>query len=147
MRQLCVQKWSFTLVTRQLLLHCPRSLPGLTLIYCGKAGFGPISRSFSSNSGAILLKRSKNRPQTGLSLATIGQTRQTPSKLHPCNDHIFCLDLTRFSGDLSSYPSFDLLAEWLRKLTSNACPRLFHVFSGLLSIASRCCVAELFFST
>ncbi len=56
MRQLCVQKWSFTRVTRQLLLHCP-------------------------------------------------------NKLHPCNDHIFCLDLTHFSGDLSSYPVFGLLAE------------------------------------
>jgi len=31
------------------------------MIYCGKAEFGQISRSFASNSGAILLKRSKNR--------------------------------------------------------------------------------------
>jgi len=34
------------------------------MIYCGKDGFGHISRSFASNSGAILLKRPKNLTQT-----------------------------------------------------------------------------------
>jgi hypothetical protein len=33
------------------------------MIYCGKAEFGQISRSFASNSGAILLKRSENLTQ------------------------------------------------------------------------------------
>jgi len=35
------------------------------MIYCGKAGFGQISRSFASNSGAILFKTPKNLTQTG----------------------------------------------------------------------------------
>jgi phosphoribosylpyrophosphate synthetase len=35
------------------------------MIYCGKSEFGHIFRSFSSNSGAILLKRSKNLTQIG----------------------------------------------------------------------------------
>jgi len=35
------------------------------MIYCDKTEFGQISRSFSSNSGAILLKRSKNLTQIG----------------------------------------------------------------------------------
>ena len=33
------------------------------MIYSGKAEFGQISRSFSLNSGAILLKRTKNLAQ------------------------------------------------------------------------------------
>jgi len=33
------------------------------MIYCGKAEFGQISRSFSLNSGAIRLKRPKNLTQ------------------------------------------------------------------------------------
>ena len=49
-----------------------RSLSDLTLIYCGKAGLGQISRSFSLNRPTIRLKRSKNLAPTGLSLATIG---------------------------------------------------------------------------
>jgi len=49
------------------------------MVYCGKAEFGQIYRSFSLNSGAIRLKRSKNLPQIGLSLATIGQVRQAAS--------------------------------------------------------------------
>ncbi len=57
------------------------------MIYCGKAEFGQISRSFASNSGAILLKRPKNLAQkkteksgsNRLSLATIDQIRQAPS--------------------------------------------------------------------
>jgi len=40
---------------------------GFNMIYCGKAGFGQISRSLSFNSGAIGLKRSKNLTQTGSS--------------------------------------------------------------------------------
>jgi hypothetical protein len=40
-------------------------LSDLTLIYCGKAEFGHIFRSFSLNSGAIRLKRAKNLPQIG----------------------------------------------------------------------------------
>lgn len=35
------------------------------MIYCGKAEFGRISRSFSLNSGAIRLKRPKNLTQIG----------------------------------------------------------------------------------
>jgi len=35
------------------------------MIYCGKAEFGQISRSFSLNSGAIRLKRPKNLTQIG----------------------------------------------------------------------------------
>ena len=35
------------------------------MIYCGKSEFGQISRSFSLNSGAIRLKRSKNLTQIG----------------------------------------------------------------------------------
>jgi len=35
------------------------------MIYCGKGEFGQISRSFSLNSGAIRLKRSKNLTQIG----------------------------------------------------------------------------------
>ena len=33
------------------------------MIYCGKAEFGQVPRSFASNSGAILLKRPKNLTQ------------------------------------------------------------------------------------
>jgi len=50
----------------------PGSLSDLTLIYCGKAGLGQISRSFSFNRLTIRLKRSKNLTLTGLPLATIG---------------------------------------------------------------------------
>lgn len=35
------------------------------MIYCGKAEFGQIFRSFSLNTGAIRLKRSKNLTQIG----------------------------------------------------------------------------------
>ena len=35
------------------------------MIYCEKAEFGQISRSFSLNSGAICLKRPKNLTQIG----------------------------------------------------------------------------------
>ena len=35
------------------------------MIYCGKAEFGQIYRSFASNSGAILLKRPINLTQIG----------------------------------------------------------------------------------
>jgi hypothetical protein len=35
------------------------------MIYCGKAEFGQISRSFSLNSGAIRFKRTKNLTQIG----------------------------------------------------------------------------------
>jgi len=35
------------------------------MIYCVKAEFGQIFRSFSLNSGAIRLKRSKNLTQIG----------------------------------------------------------------------------------
>ena len=35
------------------------------MIYCEKAEFGQISRSFSLNSGAIRLKRPKNLTQIG----------------------------------------------------------------------------------
>jgi hypothetical protein len=35
------------------------------MIYCGKAEFGQISRSFSLNSGAIRLKRPNNLTQIG----------------------------------------------------------------------------------
>jgi hypothetical protein len=49
------------------------------MIYCPKAEFGQIFRSFSLNSGAIRLKRPKNLSQIGLSLATIGQVRQAAS--------------------------------------------------------------------
>jgi len=48
----------------------PSSLSDLRLIYCGKAGFGHISRIFSLNS-LIRLKNPRNLSQTGLSLATI----------------------------------------------------------------------------
>jgi len=36
------------------------------MIYCGKAEFGQIPRSFSLNSGAIRLKRPKNLTQIGI---------------------------------------------------------------------------------
>jgi len=35
------------------------------MIYCGKAEFGQVSRSFSLNSGAIRLKTPKNLTQIG----------------------------------------------------------------------------------
>jgi len=35
------------------------------MIYCGKSEFGHIFRSFSLNSGAIRLKKSKNLTQIG----------------------------------------------------------------------------------
>ncbi len=40
------------------------NLSKVSLIYCGCAGFGQISRSFSLNSPTIHLKRSKNLAQT-----------------------------------------------------------------------------------
>ncbi len=42
------------------------SLSDLTLIYCGNAGLGQISRSFSLNRSTIRLKRSKNLTPTGV---------------------------------------------------------------------------------
>ena len=36
---------------------------GFNMIYCGKAEFGQISRSFTANSGAIHRKRPKNLTQ------------------------------------------------------------------------------------
>ena len=42
-----------------------RSLSDLTLTYCGKAGLGQISRSFTLNRPTIRLKRSKNLTPTG----------------------------------------------------------------------------------
>ncbi|HKX55226.1 MAG TPA: hypothetical protein VJN01_03960, partial [Xanthomonadales bacterium] len=58
-----------------------RSLSDLTLIYCGKAGFGHIFRSFSLNSGAIRLKSAKNLPQTGFtSLRSVKSDRLLAQK-------------------------------------------------------------------
>ena len=46
------------------------------MTYCEKAEFGQISRSFASNSGAILLKRPKNLTQIGfLSLRSVKSDR------------------------------------------------------------------------
>jgi hypothetical protein len=46
------------------------------MIYCEKAEFGQILRSFASNSGAILLKRPKNLTQIGfLSLRSVKPDR------------------------------------------------------------------------
>ena len=46
------------------------------MIYCEKPEFGQISRSISLNSGAILLKRSKNLTQIGfLSLRSVKPDR------------------------------------------------------------------------
>ncbi|WP_205623981.1 hypothetical protein, partial [Marinobacterium rhizophilum] len=55
------------------------SLSDLTLIYCGKADYGHLSRSFLLNRTTIRLKRAQKLPQNGLSLATTGQARQAAS--------------------------------------------------------------------
>jgi len=61
-----------------------KSLSSLTLTYCGKAEFGQISRSLSSNSGAILLKRPKNLTQIGFpSLRSVKPDRLLDKKGAP----------------------------------------------------------------
>jgi hypothetical protein len=53
------------------------------MIYCGKAEFGQISRSFSLNSGAILLKRPKNLTQIDIpSLRSVKSDRLLARILH-----------------------------------------------------------------
>src|SRR3546814_5608370 len=54
-----------TLFPYTSLFRSASSLSDLTLIYCGKAEFGQIFRSFSLNSPAIRPKRPKNLPQIG----------------------------------------------------------------------------------
>src|SRR3546814_11332596 len=54
-----------TLFPYTSLFRSASSLADLTLIYCGKAEFGQIFRSFSLNSPAIRPKRPKNLPQIG----------------------------------------------------------------------------------
>jgi hypothetical protein len=53
------------------------------MIYCEKAEFGQISRSFSLNSGAIRLKRPKNLTQIGFSsLQSVKSDRLLARILH-----------------------------------------------------------------
>jgi hypothetical protein len=53
------------------------------MIYCGKAEFGQIFRSFSLNSGAIRLKRPKNLTQIGFpSLRSVKPDRLLGSRLY-----------------------------------------------------------------
>ena len=60
------------------------------MIYCEKAEFGQISRSFSLNSGAIRLKRPKNLTQIGfLSLRSVKSDRL----LAPTNHSWHCYPL------------------------------------------------------
>jgi hypothetical protein len=52
------------------------------MIYCGKAEFGQIPRSFALNSGAIRLKRPKNLTQIGFpSLRSVKSDRLLADKL------------------------------------------------------------------
>jgi hypothetical protein len=53
------------------LLLIPRSLSDLGLIYCGKTGFGQISRSFSLNSYGYSPQTIEKSASNRLSLATI----------------------------------------------------------------------------
>jgi hypothetical protein len=52
-------------------IRSPRSLSDLGLIYCGKAGFGQISRSFSLNSYGYSPQTIEKSASNRLSLATL----------------------------------------------------------------------------
>jgi hypothetical protein len=71
---LCIRNRSVFQTDRmavEALRNVPRSLSDLGLIYCGKAGFGQIFRSFSLNSYGYSPQTIEKSASNRLSLATI----------------------------------------------------------------------------
>ena len=109
------------------------------MIYCGKDGFGHISRSFASNSGAILLKRPENLTQIGFpSLRSVN-----PDRLLGCLRETACR--TGHRNDNQAQPSllrvmpFAVSEHYLELI---GCP-----ISGSLSTSCICLELRLLSST